>query len=91
MGKHAAKAKAERTQKDTVNFVENTGRGLITAATRNIGRASACAAVLYTVAHPTGLDQKIGEYAATAAKDAIYWAQTSGKWAVQDFLHKAGF
>ena len=34
---------------------------------------------------------KIGEYAATAAKDAIYWAQTSGKWAVQDFLHKAGF
>lgn len=91
MGKHAAKARAERTRKDTVNSVEKTGRGLINAATGNIGRASAGAAALYTVAHLTGLDQKIGEYAATAAKDAIYWAQTSGKWAVQDFLHKAGF
>lgn len=91
MGKHAAKAKAERTRKDTVNAVEKTGRGLINAATGNIARASASAAALYTVAHVTGLDQKIGQYAATAAKDAAFWAQTTGKWAVQDFLHKAGF
>ena len=91
MGKHAAKARAERTRKDTVNTVEKTGRGLINAATGNIARASASAAALYTIAHVTGLDQKIGQYAATAAKDAVFWAQTTGKWTVQDFLHKAGF
>ena len=91
MGKHAAKARAERTRKDTANKVKKTGRGLINAATGNIARASASAAAIYTVAHMTGLDQKIGEYASTAARDAIYWAQTSGKWAVQDFLRQVGF
>lgn len=62
MADHAAKARSERHRNDVKNAVSKTGRGLLNAATGNIGRASAGAAALYMAAHYTGLDRKVAEY-----------------------------
>lgn len=62
MADHAEKAKKERAIRSTKNSVTKTGRGLINASMGNIGRASASAAAIYTVAHVTGIDQQISSF-----------------------------
>ena len=63
MAKHASAAKRERKVKTAGSTTAKTARGLVNAAMGNIGRASATAAAIYTVAHATGADQKVAEYA----------------------------
>ena len=63
MAKHATKAKQERAVKTAAKNTVKTGRGIINAAMGNIGRASASAAALYTLAHVTGADKVIARYA----------------------------
>lgn len=63
MAKHATKAKAERVGKTTGKKTIETGRGLANAAMGNIGKASATAAAIYTIAHATGADKVAAKYA----------------------------
>lgn len=63
MAKHATKAKAERKRKDVTHTTVKTGRGLVNAAMGNIGRASAAAAVIFTVGQVTGVNQTIARTA----------------------------
>ena len=69
MSKHASAAKRERVAKTTVSKTTKTARGLVHAAMGNIGRASATAATIYMMAHATGADKIIAEYAQTKIKD----------------------
>lgn len=71
MGKHAAKAKRERKRKDTSAAVAKTTRGIINQAVGNIGRVSAASAVIYGVAHATGVDKQVANYAKRTAYSAI--------------------
>lgn len=59
MAKHASAAKKERAIKTAASKTAKTSRGLVNAATGNIGRASAAAATLYTIGRYTGLNNKI--------------------------------
>ena len=63
MAKHATKAKAERKRKDVTHTTVKTGRGLVNAAMGNIGRASAGAAVIFTIGQVTGVNQTIARTA----------------------------
>ena len=79
MADHAAKARSERHRNDVKNTVSKTGRGLINAATGNIGRASAGAAVLYMAAHYTGIDRKVAEYGHQAINNIPNIVANAGK------------
>ena len=73
MSKHASAAKRERTVKTAGKTTAKTARGLVNAAMGNIGRASATAAAIYTIAHATGADKKVAEYAKVQLKNlSIY-------------------
>ena len=63
MAKHASAAKRERAVNTTVDTTAKTARGLVNASLGNIGRASASAAAIYTVAHLTGTDRLVMEFA----------------------------
>ena len=62
MAKAASRAKTERKVKDTKKAVGKASRSAINISTGNIGRASASAAAVYTIAHATGVDKRIGVY-----------------------------
>lgn len=90
MAKHAAKARGERGRNDVKNAVAKTGRGIVNAATGNIGRASATAAVLYTAAHYTGFDKKVASYGAQAVQSIPKVAADLGrKWADYRIMRNA--
>lgn len=59
MSKHASAAKRERVARSSAKTTAKTARGIFNAAAGNIGRASAAAAGIYTVARMTGADKKI--------------------------------
>lgn len=61
MAKHASAAKKERAVKTAASKTAKTSRGLINAATGNIGRASAAAATLYTIGRYTGINDRIAD------------------------------
>ena len=63
MSKHASAAKRERKVNTAGKTTAKTARGLVNAAMGNIGRASALAAGIYTIAHVSGADKKVAEYA----------------------------
>ena len=63
MAKHASAAKRERKATDIKNTTAKTARGVVNAATGNIGRASATAIVLYAAAKYTGADKVVAAYA----------------------------
>lgn len=63
MAKHASAAKRERKATDIKNTTAKTARGIVNAATGNIGRASATAIVLYAAAKYTGADKVVAAYA----------------------------
>lgn len=69
MAKAASRAKAERKAKDTKKAVGKASRSAINISTGNIGRASASAVAVYTVAHVTGIDKKIGAYMGRKVSD----------------------
>ena len=69
MASHAAKAKAERKTRDAVSTTARTTRGIINQVLRTGASVSASAAAIYTVAHYTGLDQKVMEYGRTTLRD----------------------
>lgn len=71
MVKAASKAKTERKVRDTKKAAGKASRSAINIATGNIGRASASAVAVYTVAHATGIDKKIGAYMALKASDLV--------------------
>lgn len=71
MAKHATKAKAERTRNTAAKNTVKTGRGLVNAAMGNIGRASAGAAVIYTIGHATGVNKVVSEYAKRTVKNMV--------------------
>ena len=61
MAKRASEARVKRKVEDTKDSTAKTARGLVNAATGNIGRASAASAAIFTAAHITGLDKKVVE------------------------------
>lgn len=63
MAKHASAAKRERKINTAKSKTEKTARGLINAATGNIGRVSYAASALYLAGHYTGINSKIAEFA----------------------------
>lgn len=71
MADHAAKAKAERARNTAAKNTVKTGRGLVNAAMGNIGRASATAAAIYTIAHVTGADKVVARYAKEKVGDIV--------------------
>ena len=71
MSKHASAAKRERKVKDTKNAAGRMGRGLVNAATGNLGRASAAAIVTYAALHYTGTDKIIANQAKKAVNTVI--------------------
>ena len=72
MAKHAQKARSERRRKDVVSTTAKTTRGLISAATGNIGRASTTAAGIYTIAHITGVDKYLVRQGQQVVKDLLW-------------------
>ena len=90
MASHASKARKERARRDATQGAAKFGRGIVNAATGNIGRASAAAATAYTIAHVTGLDQKAVEWGKSAIKDVALWASNGGKVSVDDWLRMRG-
>lgn len=74
MSKHASAAKRERAVKTTTKTTAKTARGLVNAAMGNIGRASATAAAIYTIAHVTGADKVIANYAKTQLTNLSIYA-----------------
>jgi len=62
MASHASKARAERKTRDVVHTTAKTTRGIINQVLHTGASISAGAAAIYTVAHYTGLEQKIREY-----------------------------
>ena len=71
MSKHASAAKRERKVANAKIGTANMGRGLINAATGNIGRASASAAALYLVGRYTGVNKIIAEHAKQRLKNVM--------------------
>lgn len=63
MAKHASAAKRERKVKTAGSTTAKTARGLVHASMGNIGRASATAASIYTIAHVTGVDKIVARNA----------------------------
>ena len=90
MAKHASKARQERGRRDAVEGTKKFGRGIVNAATGNIGRASAAAAAVWTVAHITGLDQKAAEYGKMAFNNAVAYIRGGGGIRVEDWLRMRG-
>ena len=62
MAKHAAKARTERKTRNAAGAVTKTTRGVVNRVLGNTGRVTASAAMIYAVAHYTGMDQKVLEY-----------------------------
>lgn len=68
MAKHVQKAKAERHRKDTANQVKKTGRGFVNIFTGHPERVGAGLAVVTAgvgIAHKTGIDKMIANFAKT--------------------------
>ena len=61
--KKEAKAKKKEIATDAKKATAKTARGVVNAATGNIGRASATAIVLYAAARYTGADKVVAAYA----------------------------
>ena len=72
MAKHAQKARSERRRKDAISASSQTAKGLIYATTGNIGRASATAVSVYTIAHLTGADKYAMEKGKLLVKDVMW-------------------
>ena len=71
MAKHASAAKRERKTADVKKGAGKMARGLVNAATGNIGRASASALVLYAGLHATGADRIIANKALSSIKSIM--------------------
>lgn len=63
MAKHASAAKRERKAADVKKGAGKMARGLVNAATGNMGRASASASIVYAGLHATGADRIIADKA----------------------------
>ena len=63
MSKHASAAKRERKAADVKKGAGKMARGLVNAATGNMGRASASALIVYAGLHATGADRIIADKA----------------------------
>lgn len=72
MAKHATKAKRERVRNTAAKTTVKTGRGLVNAALGNIGRASAGAAVIFTIGHVTGANKVIADYAKKKVSELLH-------------------
>lgn len=59
LAKHASAAKRERKTADVKKGAGKMARGLVNAATGNLGRASASALIVYAGLHATGADRII--------------------------------
>ena len=71
MAKHASYAKRERKITDVKKTTAKTARGVVNAATGNIGRASAAAVVLYAAAKYTGADKVVASYARQTVSSVV--------------------
>ena len=71
MAKHASAAKRERKATDVKKGAGKMARGLVNAATGNIGRASASALVVYAGLHATGADRIIANKALSTVKSIM--------------------
>ena len=71
MAKHVSAAKRERKTADVKKGIGKMGRGLVNAATGNIGRASAAAVVTYAGLHYTGADKVIAQKAKQTVKSVM--------------------
>ena len=71
MAKQVSAAKRERKVNNIKKSTAKTARGLVNAATGNIARASATAAALYMVAHYTGADKVVAQYAKQKVSDFV--------------------
>ena len=69
MASHAAKARAERKTRDVAKTTAKTTRGIINQVLGTGARVTASAAAIYTIAHYTGLDQKVMDYGRTKLRD----------------------
>lgn len=69
MAKHAEKAKTERKANDAKEKTAKTARGLYHLSVGDGASVAAGAAAVYGVLRVTGADKKIGNFAATKAKD----------------------
>ena len=90
MAKHAQKAKSERKRKDAVNQTKKTGRGLVNMATghpERVGAGLAALAVGVTIAHKTGVDKIITDYAKTTVSKVANGVRTAqARRAVEEIL-----
>lgn len=72
MAKHVQKAKAERHRKDAASQVKKTGRGLVNIFTghpERVGAGLAVAAAGIGIAHKTGVDKMVANFAKTKIND----------------------
>lgn len=92
MAKHASAAKRERKVNNVKKSTAKTARGLVNAATGNIGRASATAAAIYLVASYTGADKVVAQYAKQKASDFVSEAKNRRytKRVIDEWLKNSG-
>ena len=92
MAKHAQKAKSERHRKDAVNSAKKTGRGLVNMATghpERVGAGLAVAAAAVTIAHKTGADRIIADYAKKTVRTVANDIRTAqARRAVEELLKR---